>query len=54
MPISAADATAVEASLGAAAARAGDLTPLVYDRLFAAFPATRAEFWRDTRGAIRG
>jgi hypothetical protein len=47
-------ADAIEASLAAAATRAGDLTPLVYERLFANRPETRAEFWRDTRGAIKG
>lgn len=45
---------AIEASLMLAAERAGDITPLVYDRLFAAQPAMRAEFWRDGSGAIRG
>lgn len=47
-------ATAIEASLAIAADRAGDLTPLVYDRLFARYPEMRAEFWRDGNGAIRG
>ena len=37
-----------------AAERAGDLTPLVYARLFATQPAMEAEFWRDRSGAIRG
>ncbi len=48
------DTAAFEASLALAAARAGDLTPLVYARLFEARPELRAEFWRDTRGAIKG
>lgn len=48
------DTAAFEASLESAAARAGDLTPQVYDRLFARHPEMRAEFWRDSRGAIRG
>ncbi len=48
------DSAAFEASLEAAAARAGDLTPLVYDRLFARHPGLKAEFWRDSRGAIQG
>lgn len=32
----------------------GDPAPLVYGRLFAAFPQMEAEFWRDTTGAVRG
>ena len=44
----------IEASLSAAADRAGDITALVYDRLFATQPDMRAEFWRDGSGAIRG
>ncbi len=44
----------IEASLALAATNAGDITPLVYDRLFARQPAMRAEFWRDASGAIRG
>jgi hemoglobin-like flavoprotein len=47
-------AAAFEASLAAAAARGGDLTADVYDRLFARHPAMRAEFWRDGKGSIRG
>ncbi len=47
-------AAAVEASLALAADRAGDITPLVYTRLFARFPEMEAEFWRDRQGAIRG
>lgn len=54
-PVSGVDrAAALEASLAIAADRAGDLTPLVYARLFAAQPAMEAEFWRDRSGAIRG
>ncbi len=45
---------AIKASLALAADRAGDITPLVYDRLFARHPAMHAEFWRDRSGAIRG
>jgi hemoglobin-like flavoprotein len=44
----------IETSLALAADRAGDITPLVYDRLFASYPEMRAEFWRDRSGAIRG
>ncbi len=47
-------AAALEASLAIAADRAGNLTPLVYARLFAEHPAMEAEFWRDRSGAIRG
>ncbi|WP_426168829.1 hypothetical protein [Sandarakinorhabdus sp. DWP1-3-1] len=46
--------SAIEASLMLAAARAGDITPLVYQRLFERQPAMQAEFWRDGSGAIRG
>ncbi len=46
--------TAFEASLEAAAARGGDLTALVHDRLFDRHPALRGEFWRDGNGAVRG
>lgn len=45
---------AIEASLAAAAARVDDLTPLVYARLFARLPDMEAEFWRDSKGSIRG
>ena len=44
----------IEASLEALGARVGDPTALVYDRLFAQFPAYRAHFWRDTNDAIKG
>jgi hemoglobin-like flavoprotein len=33
---------------------AGDPTPLVYARLFAAYPEMEALFVRDTTGAVRG
>lgn len=36
------------------AERVGDPAPLVYARLFAAYPDMQAEFWRDTTGAVRG
>ncbi len=45
---------AFEASLTLAAERAGDLTPMVYARLFERLPAMEAEFWRDGTGAIKG
>ncbi len=44
----------VETSLELAAERAGDLTALVYARLFAAHPEMEALFWRDKNGAIKG
>lgn len=47
-------AALIEASLEALAERAGDPTTLVYDKLFAQFPAYRAHFWRDTDNAIKG
>lgn len=45
---------AFEASLTIAAERGGDLTPLVYARLFERLPEMEAEFWRDKSGAIKG
>lgn len=45
---------ALEASLELAAERAGDITPLVYARLFAAWPEMEALFVRDTDGSVRG
>jgi hemoglobin-like flavoprotein len=47
-------AALIEQSLELAAERCPDLTPLVYDRLFAQQPQMRALFWRDTNGAIKG
>jgi len=44
----------VVASLELAAERAGDLTPLVYERLFAEQPEMEALFWRDKTGQIKG
>ncbi|MDT9694089.1 hypothetical protein Q5762_38330, partial [Streptomyces sp. P9(2023)] len=48
------DRELIEASLEEAAERAGDLTPLVYARLFAEQPQMEALFWRDRTGQIRG
>lgn len=48
------DAALIEASLAAAAARAGDPAPLVYARLFAAEPTMRDLFVHDASGAVRG
>lgn len=47
-------AALIEASLEMLAERVGDPTPLVYEKLFAAYPSYRAHFWRDTTGAVRG
>jgi hemoglobin-like flavoprotein len=49
-----ADAEAIEASLEIAGERGGDLSPVVYGRLFERQPQMRALFWRDTSGAIKG
>ena len=48
------DADAIETSLEIAAERGGDLTPVVYERLFERQPAMKLLFWRDTTNAIRG
>jgi hemoglobin-like flavoprotein len=47
-------AGAIESSFELAAARGGDLTARVYERLFAREPQLRALFWRDDDGAIKG
>ena len=49
-----AHAAAIEHSLEVAAERGGDLTPIVYERLFARQPEMQALFWRDTNGSIKG
>jgi hemoglobin-like flavoprotein len=49
-----ADAEAIELSLEIAAERGGDLTPVVYGRLFERQPEMQALFWRDTNSSIRG
>ena len=46
--------SAIEASLELAAEIAGDITALVYARLFTAHPDMEALFVRDTDGAVRG
>jgi hemoglobin-like flavoprotein len=46
--------TEIERSFEIAAERAGDITPLVYQRLFAQHPEMEALFVRDTTGAVRG
>jgi hemoglobin-like flavoprotein len=47
-------AALIEQSLELAAERCGDLTPLVYERLFAQQPQMLPLFWRDSGGAIKG
>jgi hemoglobin-like flavoprotein len=49
-----AHAEAIELSLAIAAERGGDLTPIVYARLFERQPQMKALFWRDTTDAIKG
>lgn len=48
------DAAAITKSLELAAEAAGDITPLVYQRLFAQFPEMEPLFVRDTTGIVRG
>jgi hemoglobin-like flavoprotein len=48
------NAAAIEASLEIAAERAGDIAPMVYERLFTEHPEMEALFVRDTNGAVRG
>jgi len=54
MPTDPAHAEAIELSLEIAGERGGDLTPIVYGRLFERQPQMKALFWRDTSGAIQG
>lgn len=49
-----AGAAEIERSLEIAAARAGDLTTAIYERLFAYFPETKPLFVMDRDGAVRG
>jgi hemoglobin-like flavoprotein len=53
-PSDPADARAIELSLETAAETAGDLTPRVYQMLFAQQPEVQTLFWRDRNGSIRG
>jgi hemoglobin-like flavoprotein len=48
------DKAAIEESLELAAERAGDLTPLVFARLFSRHPEMEAQFVRDVSGAVKG
>ena len=49
-----ADARVVEGSLELAAERCEDLTPLVYERLFAEHPEMQELFLRDAKGLVKG
>ena len=53
-PTDPADAEAIELSLEIAGERGGDLTGVVYARLFERQPAMQVQFWRDASGAIKG
>jgi hemoglobin-like flavoprotein len=53
-PTDPADADAIERSLEIAAERGGDLTPVVYARLFERQPEMQALFWRDENNSIKG
>lgn len=44
----------IVASLETVAERAGDITPLVFDRLFDRYPDMKPLFFRDHNGAIKG
>jgi hemoglobin-like flavoprotein len=44
----------VETSLTLVSERCGDLSPLVYERLFREHPEMTALFWRDKTGTIKG
>ncbi len=48
------DGEMIERTLEIAAERIPDLTPRVYQRLFAAHPDMEALFVRDTNGSVRG
>ena len=54
MPTDPAEAEAIEQSLEIAAERGGDLTPIVYGRLFERQPEMKELFWRDTNESIKG
>ena len=47
-------ANPIEKCLELVSERCGDLTPLVYARLFAEHPRMKALFWRDTTHAVKG
>ena len=54
MPTDPALAEAIELSLEIAGERGGDLTPIVYGRLFERQPQMKVLFWRDTTDAVKG
>ncbi|WP_312165460.1 globin [Phenylobacterium sp.] len=54
MPTDPVDAEAIEKSLEIAAERGGDLTDVVYARLFERQPQMKPLFWRDADNAIKG
>jgi hemoglobin-like flavoprotein len=53
-PTDPADADAIERSLEIAGERGGDLTKVVYARLFERQPEMKVLFWRDTDDAVKG
>jgi hemoglobin-like flavoprotein len=53
-PTDPADAEAIELSLEIAGERGGDLSPVVYARLFERQPDMKLLFWRDTKDTIKG
>jgi hemoglobin-like flavoprotein len=48
------DAALIEQSFELAAERCGDITPRVYEKLFAKYPEVLPLFVRDTSGNVRG
>lgn len=44
----------IETSLELVSERCPDLTPYVYERLFAEYPDMKPLFWRDTTDAVKG
>ena len=48
------DAAPIEQSFELAAERCGDITPRVYEKLFAKYPEVLPLFVRDTNGNVRG
>lgn len=54
MPTSHTDAETIERSLEIAGERGGDLTAIVYARLFERQPEMKALFWRDSDNSIKG
>ena len=44
----------IETSLELVSEKCPDLTPFVYERLFAEYPDMKRLFWRDTTNAVKG